>query len=252
MKKLYEKSELAFAIVCIVIYSILQSVANPLNKIIGIEVIANAILTFLITIILLCFIIKNKLTVKYGLCKTTATAWRFLYFIPLAALCTFNFWNGVAINFSAVNTISYMLYMLFVGIVEEIIFRGFLFKAIAKCNVTLAIIISSITFGLGHLLNLINGSGIELVENIFQVFGAIAMGFLFVVIFYRGGSLIPCIIAHSLTNMVSAFANETGLTVEKRIIFSVIKLVIIIAYIIILTKILPKKQTENEKSKECL
>lgn len=67
MKKLYEKSELAFAIVCIVIYSILQSVANPLNKIIGIEVIANAILTFLITIILLCFIIKNKLTVKYGL-----------------------------------------------------------------------------------------------------------------------------------------------------------------------------------------
>ena len=101
-------------------------------------------------------------------------------------------------------------------------------------------------------MNLINGSGIELVENIFQVFGAIAMGFLFVVIFYRGGSLIPCIIAHSLTNMVSAFANETGLTVEKRIIFSVIKLVIIIAYIIILTKILPKKQTENEKSKECL
>ena len=37
MKKLYEKSELTFAIVLIVIYSILQSVANPLNKIIGIE-----------------------------------------------------------------------------------------------------------------------------------------------------------------------------------------------------------------------
>lgn len=252
MKKLYEKSELAFAIICIVIYSSLQSVANPLNKLIGIEGIANAIFNFIITIILLCFIIKNKLTVKYGLCKTTAPAWRFLYFIPLAGLCTVNFWNGVAINFSAINTISYMFYMLFVGIVEEILFRGFLFKAIAKDNVTLAIIISSVTFGLGHLLHLINGSGVELVENLFQVFGAIAMGFLFVVIFYRGGSLIPCIVAHSLTDMVSAFANETGLTVEKRIIFSIIKLVIIVAYIIILTKILPKKQTENKKTNENL
>ena len=36
MKKLYEKSEQAFAIVWIVIYCILQSLANPLNEKIGI------------------------------------------------------------------------------------------------------------------------------------------------------------------------------------------------------------------------
>ena len=35
MKKLYEKNELTFAIVWIVVYCALQSLANPLNKAIG-------------------------------------------------------------------------------------------------------------------------------------------------------------------------------------------------------------------------
>lgn len=245
MYKLYKKSELAFAIVCIVVYSLLQSVANPLNKIIGIENAANAIFNILLAVIFLLFIIKNKLTKYYGLCKTTASARYFLFYIPLAILCTVNFWNGATVNFSLINTISYLCYMLFVGLVEEILFRGLLFKAIAKDNIKLAIIISSVTFGLGHLLHLINGSGVELVDNLFQVFGAIAMGFLFVILFYRGDSLLPCIITHSIANMTSTFANETGLTIEKQIIFSAIKLVIIIAYIIILVKVLPKNQCIN-------
>ena len=43
MKKLYEKSEQTFAIVWIVIYCVLQSLANPLNEKIGIEYSASAI-----------------------------------------------------------------------------------------------------------------------------------------------------------------------------------------------------------------
>lgn len=42
MRKLYEKSELTFAIVWIVIYCVLQSLANPLNEKIGIEYSASA------------------------------------------------------------------------------------------------------------------------------------------------------------------------------------------------------------------
>ena len=37
MKKLYEKNELKFALVWIGVYCVLQSLANPLNEIIGIE-----------------------------------------------------------------------------------------------------------------------------------------------------------------------------------------------------------------------
>ncbi len=42
MKKLYEKNEQTFAIVWIVFYCVLQSLAYPLNKKIGIELIYTA------------------------------------------------------------------------------------------------------------------------------------------------------------------------------------------------------------------
>ena len=42
MKKLYEKNELTFALLWIVVYCVLQSLANPLNKRIGVEYSASA------------------------------------------------------------------------------------------------------------------------------------------------------------------------------------------------------------------
>lgn len=242
MKKIYDKSELTFAIVWIVVYSILQSVANPLNKIIGIESSANAIFNLVLTIVLFCFIRKNNLFERYGFCKTVVPARSFLWYIPLLILATHNLWNGVAVNFPLAGTLCYIGYMLCVGFVEEVLFRGFLFKAIAKDNVKLAVIISSVTFGLGHLLHLVNGSNVELIANLCQVYGALAVGFLFVTIFYRGGSLIPCILTHSAIDAVSAFANETGLTNGKRILLSLSRLVIVVAYTLILTKTLPKRK----------
>ena len=241
MKKLYEKSELTFALVWIVIYCVLQSLAYPFNEIIGIEYAASAVLCLLQATALFLFIQKNRLLEYYGICRPFIPARKFLYYIPLLILMTRNFWNGVAVNFPLVETVCYIACMLCVGFVEEVIFRGLLFKAIAKDNKTLAILISSITFGLGHLLNLVNGSGAELAENLFQVTGAIAIGFLFVILFDRGGSLLLCIIAHATINIASAFANETGLTMEKRMVFHLVLIVITAAYAIFLTKVLPKK-----------
>ncbi|MEG2356048.1 MAG: CPBP family glutamic-type intramembrane protease, partial [Clostridia bacterium] len=82
-------------------------------------------------------------------------------------------------------------------------------------------------------------------DNLFQVTGAIAIGFLFVVLFDRGGSLLPCIITHSAINITGAFANETGLTMEKRIVFQLILFMITVAYALILTKTLPKAATKS-------
>ena len=245
MKKLYEKNELTFAIAWIVIYCFLQSLANTLNEKIGIPYIASAIFCVLQAILLFVFIWKNKLLKQYGLCKSPVSASHFLFYIPLVILATENFWNGTALNLNLAGTVCYIVCMLCVGFVEEVIFRGFLFSAIAKDNVKTAIVLSSVTFGLGHLLNLVNGSGMELTENLFQIIGAVAVGFLFVILYYRGGSLLPCIITHSTINITSVFANETGLTVEKRIIFHLILVVITAAYAFILTKTLPQKQGAN-------
>lgn len=242
MKKLYEKNQLTFSLVWIGIYCVLQSLANPLNEKIGIAYSASALFCVLQAIALWMFIQKNGLQKQLGLCASPFPARRFLYYIPLMVLMSRNFWNGVTVNFPLADTVCYVICMLCVGFVEEVIFRGFLFKALAKDNVTSAIIISSVTFGLGHLLNLVNGSGATLAENLFQVTGAIVIGFLFVILFYRGGSLLPCIIAHSFINTASAFANEAGLTLEKRMVFHLALIGINAAYALILIKTLPERK----------
>lgn len=248
MKKIYEKNELTFALIWIVIYCVLQSLANPLNKMIGIGNSASAVFCIVQTVILFCFLKKNKLLKQYGLCKTSIPARRFFYYVPLMILATRNFWNGVAVDFTLSDAICSIACMLCVGFIEEVIFRGFLFRAMAKDNVKTAVFISSITFGLGHLLNLINGSGMGIIENLFQIVGAVLLGFLFVILFYRGGSLLPGIIAHSVINTSSIFANETGLTAEKSIVFNLIMFAITAVYALALTKTLPKNLYFNRNS----
>lgn len=246
MKKLYEKREQTFAIIWIVIYCVLQSLANPFNEKTGIEYSASAIFCIVQATVLFVFMQKNNLLKQYGLCKTSVPARRFLYYVPLFILATGNLWNGIAVNYSLSGTVCCIVCMLCVGFIEEVIFRGFLFKAIAKDNLKSAIIISSVTFGVGHLVNLFNGSGMDLVSNLCQICFAIAVGFLFVTVFYRGGSLLPCIITHSAINTFSTFANKVGLTVEKHIIRVLVMTVLTVAYTLILTKTLPKRQRKNE------
>ena len=245
MKKLYEKNELTFAIVWIVVYCVLQSLANPLNEMIGIEYSASAVFCVLQTVVLLIFILKNKLRERYGLCRSAVPAWRFLFYLPLIALASGNLWNGFAVNYSPAATVCRIVCMLCVGFLEETIFRGLLFVAIAKNNIRSAVVISSVTFGIGHIINLFNGSGMELVDNLCQIVFAVAVGFLLVTIFYRGGSLIPCILVHSAINTLGTFANDTNLTTKMHLLHLAVLIVIAVAYTLILTRTLPKKQREH-------
>lgn len=247
MKKLYEKSELTFAIVCIAVYCVLQSLAKPLSNAVGIAYSADATFCILQTVVLFTFIRKNNLMKRYGLCKSSVPAVRFLYYVPLIIIASGNLWNGVSLNRSPAETVCRIACMLCVGFLEEVIFRGLLFRAIASNNTKSAIIISSVTFGVGHLINLFNGSGMDLVNNLCQICFAIAVGFLLVTVFSRGGSLIPCIAFHSAINTLAAFANTKNFTVKMQLTHTVILIFITVAYTLILTKTLPKRADVPEK-----
>ena len=56
MKKLYEKNELTFALVWIGVYCVLQSLANPLNEIIGIENDMSAVFCVVQAVVFFCFV----------------------------------------------------------------------------------------------------------------------------------------------------------------------------------------------------
>ena len=245
MKKIYEKSELRFAIIWIVIYCVLQSLANSINEEIGVEYSASAVLCVVQAVILFFFIWKNGLSERYGLCRSSVPARKLLYYVPLIILATGNLWNGFGLNYSPAGTVCHIICMFCVGFVEEVIFRGFLFKAMAKNNLKSAVIVSSVTFGIGHLVNLFNGSGMDLANNLCQIIYAVAFGFLFVMIFYYSGSLLPCIITHSAINTLSTFANGAALTAERQIIYTIVTTVLAVAYTLILTKTLSKNQLQQ-------
>ncbi len=204
MKKLYEKSELTFAIAWIIAYVVLFSAADSLSASLGIEKVVTAPLGVFLALFLFAWIRKNGLLEKYGL-RPLRGNWRsYLYFIPLLLIMSTNLWNGAAIRVSPAEVVLHILSMLCVGFIEELIFRGLLFKAISKDNVKQAILISSITFGIGHIVNLLNGA--EFFQTVLQLCYAMAIGFLFVVIFYKGKSLWPCILTHGVVNSLSIFS----------------------------------------------
>lgn len=160
-------------------------------------------------LLIAAFIRSRRLWQYYGLCGFKGVKYsRYLYFIPLLILISSNLWNGVAVKYYALETVLYAASMLCVGFIEELIFRGFLFKAIAKKNIKTAIVISSITFGFGHIVNLINGA--EVLSTILQIVYATAIGYLFTVFFMKSKSLIPCIAVHGIINAPSVFAIEGG------------------------------------------
>lgn len=244
IKKLYEKSEIWFAVAWIITYCILKSVGDNLSASVGIVDAFTLPIMAVLTLILFLFVKNNGLLEIYGLCKPKVSASKMLFYIPVIIFLTKNFWYGVAFNLSSLETLLYILNMLCVGFLEEMIFRGFLFNAMLKDGVKSAIIVSSVTFGIGHIVRLFNGSGVELLPNLLQAIYAIAIGFMFVMIYYKTKSLISCIVAHSVFNALSVFANEAVMTPQIRIFSCVTTILICGSYAIYIALKIKDEQKE--------
>ncbi len=212
LKKLYDTSKIWFAVAWIVAYCVLMSVGDALSEWFGVRKLFSLAVGLVLSVVLLFFFRKYGLRKIYGLCRANLSARTMLYYIPLVLLLTANFWNGVAVSHDMLETVLYILTMLCVGFLEEVIFRGLLFEAMRKDSPRAAVIVSSVTFGIGHIINLINGSGVALLPNLLQVVYATAAGFMFVMIYCRTKSLMACIVTHGLFNAFSVFAVEAQTT----------------------------------------
>jgi len=225
MKKIFKKHETLFCILLIIAYIIVNSfcIQN-----FGIEDYRSAIINTIFSMALIILIKILKRTSYYGLTRITNLK-DYLYFIPLLLIVSVNLWNGININNSAAEIIFYILTMINVGFIEEIIFRGFLFKMMEKDNIKSAIIVSSVTFGIGHIINLLNGA--DLIPTLMQICYAISIGYLFVVIFYKSKSIVPCIITHSLVNSLSIFNVENRISLYVSSAFLIIVPLVYAVYI---------------------
>lgn len=206
MNKIFKKYELLITISLIVGYVVINSfcVQN-----FGIGDYKTTIANVIFTIALFGIIVKCKLGKYLGISSLPILKGS-LYFIPLIITVLINFLGGINNIPFTTNILFYIFSMLLVGFIEEVIFRGFLYKMMAKDNKKTAILVSSITFGIGHIVNLLNGA--EVVTTLIQICYAVVVGFLFVIVFEYGKSLWPCIITHSLTNALSIFGIENSIT----------------------------------------
>lgn len=208
LEKLFKKSEVWFAVIFIVAYVVGDSFLIQASEAAGLEMVYTIPYNLLLLGIMFSFVFKNHLTEYYGLNKVRCKSGKLLFYIPLVIIATVNIWFGICFKMDVLATIVYFIAMIITGIAEEMLFRGFLFKAMSQKNIKSAIIVTSITFGIGHIVNLVNGNG-ETVGTICQIFYALAIGFLLAATLYVGKSIIPCIITHSMLNALSSFSNET-------------------------------------------
>ena len=244
MKKLYDKSKIWFAVLWIVAYCVLMSAGDVLSARIGIDKSVTLAIGIFLSATLLLFLKRNGLFSNYGLCAPKTSARSMLYYLPILIMLSANLWYGVKLNYSVLETVLYISAMRCVGLLEEVIFRGLLFEAMRKDSVKAAVIVSSVTFGIGHIINLINGSGAELLPNLLQAVYATAAGFMFVMMYYKSKSLLVCIAAHSLFNALGVFANEVGATKEMRILSAILLTVITGTYALYLA--LSMKEKNND------
>lgn len=205
MRKLYEKHEILFAVLWISVYCF---ATIPIRGNLGDESIWMLAALLAIAAGITGFVKANHLEEKYGLAAWPKDTGRSLFFLPMWLLATGNLWGGVSPSYRGAAQWIAVASMLLIGYVEEMLFRGFLFKAlIPKDGIVAAVVISSVTFGIGHLVNLLAGQATF--ETVVQVFFAISWGFLFTMVFYKSGSLLPCIVAHGLVDAFSKFGADT-------------------------------------------
>ena len=227
MEKIFEKYETFICILLIILYIVVNSFCM---QNFGVEDYRSTIINTIFSGVLILLIMLLKRKEYYGFTRVKSIK-QYLYFIPLALMVSANLFNGININNTTEEIVFHILTMINIGFIEEVIFRGFLFKMMEKDNLKVAIIVNAITFGIGHIINLFNGA--DLISTLIQVCYAMCGGYLFVILFYKSKSIVPCIVTHSMINALSIFNIENNVS---RFISPIFLIVVSLSYAIYISK----------------
>ncbi len=75
---------------------------------------------------------------------------------------------------------------------------------------------------------------------------AVLVGFVLVLIFYHGKSLLPCILFHSANNALKVFAAEGSLSQQAEMIINLVVIVVVLGgYLFYLVKAFPMREEHS-------
>ena len=229
MRKLYETKPVLFAVLWIVLYCVVMA---PIRGRFGDDSVQMLLGLTAISTGLLLFISANRLQGELGFDRWIQNGRKILWLLPLWILSTGNLWSGLGLRYAGVNAVMATLSFLLVGFAEETIFRGFLFNGMRRTgSLTAAVIVSAVTFGMGHLVNLFTGQAT--LDTLLQMVFAVAWGFLLTFAYLKGGSLLACILIHGIIDAASVFSRDN---VVGDTVFMVATILTAIIYCLYLSK----------------
>lgn len=208
LKKLYQSKAVVHSLVWLAIYLVLNTITGNIAGSMSIDSnMVSAIPNLVLAIICFYYLKSTGIADDIGLLtKPTERASVMLYYIPLLALPFLNLIYGVKSSLSATNVAFILAMYIGVGFMEEVIFRGLMFKALVKkWNRYIVITFISFSFAIGHILSMV-AVGQSGVDTVLQIINAFVVGFMFMAVILASGNLTICIVTHILYNFLASIS----------------------------------------------
>ena len=231
----------AWATLVLLLFFFAQGAIVVIGEIEGISsiLIRGGVIWGLVALTLAYYIIRYREISKLGFRGAEkGAAKRMLYFSPLLLIALSPFAAGINFNGGAALIFANLFLTLGIGMAEEIFFRGIICGLWLECGVGKAMMLSSVLFGLSHILNLAGGA--DFGETILQICFALVYGMGFALIFAESGSLLPCVLLHALHDFCSFISGEGSAQFE--IILGAVQFIVLLVYFLYLFRITARKR----------
>ena len=243
MDKLMEKKPVLHAVLWIMIYIVLVNIGDALSEQMNTAHLATSVLLLALSVVLVLYSKKSNRIALQGIQKTTKHDMRkTLFYIPLILLAFIQFAAGIDRSLSITEIAAACILMIGTGFIEEVVFRGFLFQGICgKSGVRKAILISGITFGIGHIVNLLRGY--DFAQMAGQIVVAIVVGIVLALLVAVTKNLVPGILFHITFNLSGTITNP-GSGMQTYVLIAIIAVAVPYA-IYLLRFVQGEKQAEK-------
>lgn len=237
MKKLYENKAVVHSLIWLAIYLVLNTITGNIAGATSTDHhLVSAIPNLVLAAICYSYLKRTGIAGDIGLLKKPAEKLSsMLYYLPLLILPFLNLLYGINKTLSPMEIFLIVSMYAGVGFMEEIIFRGFMFKALEKkWNRYAVVAFISFTFAIGHIVSMV-AIGQSAADTVLQIVNAFVVGVMFMSVILASGNLTVCIIAHILYNTLASISMVNS-THTEIILMNAVITVLYFVYLFIRTK----------------
>lgn len=210
MRRLYEANQIRHFLVWLGAYLGLSVVAINIGSAFGVsDHVAVAIPLAALALVLFVHLRRTRIAADIGLGVPSAVAAsRMWFYLPLLVLVCLPLLGGVDKDMTALAVTAIVVHYAAVGFLEETLMRGLLLRALLeKWPPVWAVVVSALTFGVGHVVSLLIGQSAS--DTVLQIINATVVGLIFTLVVIATGSLTAVIVIHALYNILAGISGAT-------------------------------------------